>query len=146
MREIKFRAWHETNKTMVYFNPKKAFKATYIGGHLLRLIKDKSEFLMQYTGLKDGNGVEIYEGDIVTDKYNRIMQVVWCPDLELGTEKISRLHFARWEFKVIKNMKGDYSDNFTFRAMNDWFYPKNCVEIIGNIYENPELLKNKAEL
>jgi uncharacterized phage protein (TIGR01671 family) len=124
MREIKFRAWHETNKKMVYFNPKKAFKDVYIGGHLLRLMKDKSKFLMQFTGLKDKNGIEIYECDILFSGLDAEIVVEWsaegacwsCKDAQNGEK-----------YGLLSEIVEHYS-------------------VVGNIYENPELLKNKAEL
>lgn len=145
MREIKFRAWHSVDKVMVNFNPENLSESKTIYNYQAKalglLILNKSPLLMQYTGLKDKNNIDLYENDIVIDEYKRIMQVVWCPDLELENENISRLHFARWEFKIIKNADGDYHDNFMFRTLNDWFYPENSVKIIGNTYENPELLR-----
>lgn len=70
---------------------------------------------MQFTGLIDKNGKEIYEGDIVTTPKGNC-----AVTFELGcfyTITISRYRLGGWE--------------------------SNCIEIIGNIYENPELLNKK---
>lgn len=73
--------------------------------------------LMQYTGLNDKNNEEIYEGDIV--KFlNGIFEVIWC------NEKASF---------ILKNK--DYKNFLNFIYENN-----NGMEIVGNIYENPELL------
>jgi len=123
MREIKFRAWCIATKKM--------FKVTII--HLDRHNDRKSDLynyvyshkedgspnciLMQFTGLTDKNGVEIYEGDIIYFQHNEpwydlTAQIVWnCFSFML---KGMYLNYCRDE---------------------------GTVEVIGNIYENPELLK-----
>ena len=73
MREIKFRAWDETEKYMYNWenlinqNLKNIFTITEQCGYVL----------MQYTGLLDKNGKEIYEGDIVKTKYMDKVFIVW---------------------------------------------------------------------
>ena len=85
--------------------------------------------IMQYTGLKDKNGVEIYEGDILEVEKN-----------EDGTYKGTingKTFFDRFQ---------GYSSKIKVEGMHDintLRYWNNRVRIIGNIYENPELLKEQ---
>lgn len=115
MREIKFRAWDKEEKYYRYLDFDDAMMSEFgIDGCL--------EFRGQYTGLKDSKGVEIFEGDIMVH-------------LPSGTA-------PHHSFKVIwdKTMAGfqiEGKENW-----NDWLegYTKE-YKIIGNIYENPELIK-----
>jgi uncharacterized phage protein (TIGR01671 family) len=146
MREIKFRAWDEGNNVMhsnVQFitsgdgeNDWIAFASAEVpcrsdGG--AGLIFDNPFFrrqikLMQYTGIKDRNGKEIYESDMVkwgdlpdSQEYNiRIAEVKFNPDIQLDCKNIPHPHVFRW-------------GNFAYGGKQ--------LEVIGNIYENPELLK-----
>ena len=71
------------------------------------------EKIMQYTGLKDKNGTEIYEGDIYKDEENMLWEVIF----DEGCFKLENIHIPGRMF-ITKD-----------------------IEIIGNKYENPELLK-----
>ncbi len=92
-----------------YFKPRKAENLLV-----------KKETVGQYTGLKDNNGVEIYEGDIVKAKF-------------FNEEIIGYIGFAIGCFMIAGS---GVSDNQMF-VFND-------IEVIGNIYDNPELLVEKA--
>ena len=121
MREIKFRAWDKEKKIMRevlgidILHKEIFFSNEDVDCYEHTDFKDIE--LMQYTGLKDKNGKEIYEGDIV--KFlNGIFEVIWC------NEKASFM---------LKNK--EYKEFLNFIYENN-----NGMEIVGNIYENPELL------
>lgn len=124
-REIKFRAWDKEKEMM--FNPSSVnwksgtlWVCNVNGENRLEyeLINPKAE-LMQFTGLLDKNGEEIYEGDIVKTKYQPKAQMIW-EDEE-----------ACFAFLTIDDVVKD-NKMYGFHDME--------VEIIGNIYENPDLL------
>ena len=102
MREIKFRAWASLTKVMIdeetIFNNFKGYA------------ENKNYILLQFTGLKDKNGVEIYEGDL--------LQVFYAVDHPYVVH-------AKWD-----------TEKAGFHRVSDYGYGA----IIGNIYENPELL------
>ena len=86
--------------------------------------------LMQSTGLKDKNDKEIFEGDIITDGY---MLGVLRNHQTLG--------FYMVDEKGKENFLSDTVDTEGFEEAKEFM--KNSIEIIGNIYENPELLEDK---
>lgn len=117
-RAIKFRAWYENIKKMMVLGLKDI--ETSDGG----LGSDEVP-VMQFTGLLDKNGKEIYEGDIVQSAI----------DAELGDSFEVRFHDGGFKLFALNNNLiqcgvGDCNDfNCSIR------------EIIGNIYQNPELVK-----
>jgi uncharacterized phage protein (TIGR01671 family) len=128
-REIKFRAWHRLTLEMinVYVLDQTGDAGTGRNAHLSKGYNDdgQKEFylhdtiLMQYTGLKDKNEKEIYEGDIC--KYEL------SSEGEILTDGIGVVEYNEWAFFV-----GDYPVN-------------EATEVIGNIYENSEMIKVKPK-
>lgn len=142
-RDIKFRAWVKDRKAIfeVVLINYVTKKVTYLFervGHLLSIRHEKFNDieLMQYTGLKDKNGKEIFEGDIVKFKDCSID----------GTKEFYNIGVIEREGKrdelVISQLifeKSYFTENY-IDFINETF---ELSEIIGNIYENPELLKEK---
>lgn len=125
MREIKFRAWDQKQRKMYY-------NGLIIGPEVVGSREfgpkgyDEVE-LMQYTGLKDENEKQIWEGDIL--KVNRI---------GAGENLIGQVFFNRGAFLFItKDPK--WSGTYISSTIDD----SGGIEVIGNIYENPELLKEQ---
>jgi uncharacterized phage protein (TIGR01671 family) len=145
MREIKFRAWDSVSKKMVYFelngrNPNAFVDSGYIYLRFPTSIANISAHgikLMQYTGLHDKNGKEIYEGDIC--KY--WMDSVW----KHGYVFWSQGGFA---LKVFRMGEKTVDVVFKFQAFipvpDDGETMTDQFEVIGNIYDNPELLEGVA--
>lgn len=141
MREIKFRAWDKITKEMydlieVNFRDAKKYRIGYLRnapwGYWFRNTEDIG--LMQYTGLKDKNGKEIYEGDIVD------LWAIYEPSDE-EKEKWPHYGAVAWD---------ERDASFFVRGMGEitmdmiiWFQRPDWDEIVvcGNIYENPELLQ-----
>lgn len=172
MSEIKSRYWLKTRRIMLYENfDRKHNEMCFLikdihKGHLITrdpfsqpyclygceaidiFIEPERECLksneyvqeLQYTGLKDKNGKKIYEGDIVDSKY-RYQSVYTRGYFEI--KSLEQLHGA-YGFIV----DTEDSEMYNTPKEKDYEYRPiavyaDSVEVVGNIYENPELLENK---
>jgi uncharacterized phage protein (TIGR01671 family) len=137
MREIKFRAWHKAHQRMYYSDFVVKFTGTllwWVSEHGYdELMGTDKAIPMQFTGLKDKNGKEIYEGDVVEELEDSYYSIEEDDDREvLGKFVIEYDVNGFWPKHRESNEYGwgedDAKDNF---------------RVIGNIYENPELIETK---
>lgn len=141
MREIKFRAWWKEAKLMV------AIKAIRDNGSIeffvpvssgekkwdeLEVLDEREQYeLLQYTGLKDKNGKEIYEGDILQRTSYARGVVRFLSDV------------AQFSCVGIDEAEHEHPiDVYGFNEVHNNCFEED-IEVIGNIYENPELLSNQ---
>lgn len=130
-REIKFRAWDKKRNIMIgsdypdnWANDREEW---YADNNLMCLegieyaVQDENLEVMQFTGLKDKNNKKIYEGDILKSK--------------------GKIYFAAYKMASFELRKESDPVNCASGRRNycDWL----LMEVIGNIYESPELLKGE---
>ena len=123
-REIKFRAWH--NNAKKYMSELCLYLDTGELGDVSECfhnLENKEDYVLeQFTGLTDKNGKEIYEGDIIKAIY---------PNAQFANEA-EQITVVKWAY-----------DRWAFNNKTAGFYFSSLLypEVIGNIHENPELLK-----
>lgn len=160
MREIKFRVWDKKENAMErdIYSIEWVAGGMKVGGpgyHISNgwasvndTLKDKlgepDLILMQYTGLKDKNGKEIYEGDIVRGIVDvPIMMGNDFEHIKMGGEVF--YDHSGFSLKVIQSMcdpeRNGMVNYFDFVGDDGSVFEK--MEVIGNIYENPDLLTNE---
>lgn len=127
MREIKFRVWVKDRKAvfevvLINYVTKKVTYLLERVGHLLSIIDEKFNDieLMQYTGLKDMRGKEIYEGDILFESFG---------------ERYYKVVFENASFRA------EAEGNFEEYSLDLIDVVAQGCEVVGNIYENHELIR-----
>lgn len=135
---FRFRVWDKNKKFMIY-DAESDFRYVDRFGNFLDYPEDYE--VMQCTGLKDKNGKLIYEGDIV--KY---AEFDWTD-----------FSFKDWETEIAQVVWGNTYDNYypafdlkdtDFDGTNAFAYLFNegwTIEVIGNIYENKELIESEVQ-
>lgn len=118
MREIKFRSWLKERKEFIY-----EFTMNSIN-----YSEGERSILSEYTGLKDANGVEIYEGDVIS------LEVIKGVKIKVPVK------FEKGSFNI-HEIPGGYGFRDTAYPLGTLFLRDFGIEVIGNIYENPELLE-----
>lgn len=129
MREIKFRAW---DKTRGVFNDT-GYELDCDG----TMIVQPDCILMQYTGIKDKNGTEVYEGDII--QFTPSIRSSIISDMR-DEDPLKKIVYwdddeGQWGWKMLNGTPEGSGYSFCKRNL------ETIAEVIGNIYENPELLK-----
>jgi uncharacterized phage protein (TIGR01671 family) len=124
-REIKFRAWDKVDKIMIEWSELRKLHASL--SYIEESERLDARIMMQYTGLKDKNGKEIYEGDIVEWK-------------QLNTWHKNNVYWLGSGFYAdTSEWKEDLNEPTTISLIS----ALGC-EIIGDIYSNPDLLPTKS--
>jgi uncharacterized phage protein (TIGR01671 family) len=123
MRDIKFRAWDEENKTMIQWHDTFFYDTSAVTNWSGDFSYIKMP-LMQYTGLKDKNNKEIYEGDIVR----------YLDEIDGETELFGFVEWERCWWSV--NLHPDFLRENDIMDTDEYL----TYEVVGNIYENKDMI------
>jgi len=155
MREIKFRAWNK--RTGEWHLKSDDSQLTYYGFHLfgectLLCPPEASDLqhldIMQYTGLKDKNGADVYESDVVEFTY-------WWFDGNIAESNLTGVivycaESMSFQLKGVKNKEwerftGHENDSEYLTPFSELNFEEADFKVIGNLFEHPNLLNDKGE-
>jgi uncharacterized phage protein (TIGR01671 family) len=129
-REIKFRFWRPDG---VMISDHEGWVENIGINEALKYSAEYGYKIMQYTGLKDKNGKEIYEGDILLDLWSKVVWIV-----KFGICK--KYAYTGWYVQ-----DGEDGRQTTLNPDEEGKEQNTAVEILGNIYETPSLLTNQVK-
>ena len=134
-REIKFRVWDIVNKRMLSYGDIMTLPMWEV---FPGTPEQRAYEVMQYTGLKDKNGKEIYEGDVLKQVKKSSREGYESSSYDKNNFEVVFKYGSFW-------LQRPYDDSVYIRDFPniDEFVGFECFEIVGNIYENPELLETK---
>ena len=128
MREIKFRAWDGEIEEMLDWDK-------FFNLDIAQVFESEGSwgiYPMQYTGLKDKNGTEIYDGDYIRYSMRTINGSIYT-----HVCRVFQHESGTWR------IEGYHEDNHSYETKGTVYAAHLICEVIGNIYENPELLKEE---
>jgi len=144
MRTIKFRAWDKKEEKMCFvlelswFSSGKPslIRVTPLGGTNIERLNIETTVILQFTGLKDKNGKEIYEGDILKDDQEELLEVKFGKlPLDKGGDCVCTYQaFYCKCYGKLGRLPMHECEN-----IGEW------MEVVGNIYENKDLLKEDID-
>lgn len=150
MRERKFKAWDENNKSWV---PEDRF-LIHPNGAVTAWDEEEREVhvvLIEFTGLKDRNGVDIFEWDIVTSCHYNYYTKDHVLDRADSEEHNMQKGIIEWvtyncSFMIMKRMNSNFCDQWNNSITLEPVKLNNYeIEVIGNIYEHPHLLNERKD-
>ena len=151
-REIKYRVWDKRKKQMLYpkdlcywdFAPTKNFSGIHVARKDTRVVlaPEQGDVFMQYTGLKDETGKEIYEGDVISEMRRNNKAEIIFGTFEIGKDSWDIAH-ATTGF-VCAFQDGGYT-GLNVESCEAHGFACEKIKVIGNVYKNPRLFKSKKK-